>query len=147
MASDVLYGNVAYRPYFDMRKFENCIYNKSLVREERIKARKRFKVLDKMLVVVLVVAIIIFLVMSIGIIYKNVLISNKDVYIKKLENSLKKKRYEKDNVVSSLKTEMRFDEIKMKAYMELNMITPTEKNTINFDKSESGFVRQYENIR
>ena len=42
---------------------------------------------------------------------------------------------------------MKFDDIKMKAYLELNMITPTEKNIIHFDKSDNGFVRQYENIR
>ena len=147
MASDVLYGNIAYRPYFDMRKFENSIYNRSLVREERIKARKRYKIFDRILVVVLIAAIIAFLSMSLGIIYKNVMIGNKDVYIKKLENVLSERRYEMNNAASSLKTNIRFDEIKMKAYMELNMITPTEKNIISFDKSESGFVRQYENIR
>lgn len=147
MASDVLYGNVAYRPYFDMRKFENSIYNKTIVREARIKTRKRFKVLDKILAAVLTVAFIAFITMSIAVIYKNAVIKNKEVYIKKLESVLNKKVYEKNNVVTSLKTDMRFDEIKMKAYMELNMITPTEKNIISFDKSESGFVRQYENIR
>lgn len=147
MASDVLYGNVAYRPYFDMRKFENSIYNKTIVREARIKTRKRFKVLDKILAAVLTVAFIAFITMSIAVIYKNAVIKNKEVYIKKLESVLNKKVYEKNNVVMSLKTDMRFDEIKMKAYMELNMITPTEKNIISFDKSESGFVRQYENIR
>ncbi|MBR3289053.1 MAG: hypothetical protein IKI71_04750 [Lachnospiraceae bacterium] len=147
MASDVLYGNVAYRPYFDMRKFENSIYNKTIVREARIKTRKRFKVLDKILAAVLTVALIAFITMSIAVIYKNAVIKNKEVYIKKLESVLNKKVYEKNNVVTSLKTDMKFDEIKMKAYMELNMITPTEKNIISFDKSESGFVRQYENIR
>ena len=35
----------------------------------------------------------------------------------------------------------------MKAYLDLNMITPTEKNIIYFDKRDSGYVRQYENIR
>lgn len=147
MASDVLYGNLAYKPYFDMRKFENSIYNKAIVRETRIKARKRFKVLDKILSVLLVIAVIAFLAMLTAVTYKNAVIKNKDIYIKKLESVLNNKRYEKSNTVSSLKTDMRFDEIKMKAYMELNMITPTEKNIINFDKSESGFVRQYENIR
>ena len=71
--------------------------------------------------------------------------TNDDIV--KLEATLDKKKYDNDNSTRKLKTEMKFDDLKMKAYMELNMITPTEKNIIYFDKSDNGFVRQYENIR
>ena len=43
--------------------------------------------------------------------------------------------------------EIKFDDLKMKAYMEFNMVTPTEKSIIYFDKTDNGFVRQYEDIR
>ena len=147
MASDVLYGQVMYKPYFNMQKFEDSIYNRFTVRERRIKTRKKLRVLDKLLVMAVTIVIIAILIMSMAILYKSIAIKNKSTYINKLENELGKKEYERKNAVSSLKSEMKFDDIKMKAYMELNMITPTENNIIRFNKSDNGFVRQYENIR
>ena len=147
MTRDVLYGDVAFRPYFNMQKFENSIYNRTITREKRIKTRKKLRVLDKMLTILTMFLIITFLVLATGILYRSIIIKSKTNEIKKLETILERKKYEKNNVVSTLKTEMKFDDIKMKAYMELNMITPTEKNIIRFDKSDNGFVRQYENIR
>ena len=147
MTSDVLYGNLVYKPYFNMQKFENSIYNRASIREKRIKTRKKLRVLDKMLAIIIVIAAVGLLAMSVAVIYRSAMIKDRNNYIKKLETTLEMKKYEKNNVVSSLKSEMKFDDIKMKAYMELNMITPTEKNIIRFDKSDNGFVRQYENIR
>lgn len=147
MTRDVLYGDVAFRPYFNMQKFENSIYNRATTREKRIKTRKKLRVLDKMLAILTLFLIITFLVLATGILYRSIIIKSKTNEIKKLETILERKKYENNNVVSTLKTEMKFDDIKMKAYMELNMITPTEKNIIRFDKSDNGFVRQYENIR
>lgn len=147
MTRDVLYGDVAFRPYFNMQKFENSIYNRATTREKRIKTRKKLRVLDKMLAILTLFLIITFLILATGILYRSIIIKSKTNEIKKLETILERKKYENNNVVSTLKTEMKFDDIKMKAYMELNMITPTEKNIIRFDKSDNGFVRQYENIR
>ena len=147
MASDVLYGQVVFKPYFDMQKFEDRIYNKTATRERRINTRKRLKVVDKFIAMLIIFAAIASIAISIAILYRTVVNRSKDNYIKRLETELERKRYDNENVVSSLKTEMKFDDIKMKAYMELNMITPTEKNIIRFNKSDNGFVRQYENIR
>ena len=148
MTSELLYGGTTFsRPYFNMQKFEDRIYNRVGEREKRINARRKYRVLDKLIVVFIFFLLTAFIVLGLGITYKNVMISSKDRYIKKLEKTLEIRLYERKNFVSSLKTDMKFDDIKMKAYMELNMITPTEKNTIRFDKSDNGFVRQYENIR
>lgn len=147
MTRDVLYGDIAFRPYFNMQKFENSIYNRSTTREKRIRTRKKLRVLDKLLTVLIMFMLILFLVLASANIYRSIIIKHRTNDIKKLETVLERKRYDNNNVVSSLKTEMKFDDIKMKAYMELNMITPTEKNIIRFDKSDNGFVRQYENIR
>lgn len=147
MTSDVLYGRVAFRPYFDMHRFEDNIYNRVNMREKRISIKKRLRIVDRLLVIAIAFLFTILFVVLSAIIYRNISINSKDNYIKKLEKTLDRKIYDNKNVVSSLKSEMKFDDIKMKAYMDLNMITPTEKNIIHFKKSDNGFVRQYENIR
>ena len=147
MTSDVLYGRTAFRPYFDMQKFEDSIYNRVSIREKRISRRRKLRIVDRLLAVITIVLLIVFLSITGLVVYRSLAIKNKEYNIKKLEKILERKVYENKNAVISLKNEMRFDDIKMKAYLELNMITPTEKNIIHFDKSDNGFVRQYENIR
>lgn len=147
MTSDVLYGRTAFKPYFDMQKFEDSIYNRVSVREKRISRRRKLRIVDKLLAVITIVLSIVFLSITGLVAYRSLAIKNKESNIKKLEKLLEKKVYDNKNAVISLKNEMRFDDIKMIAYLELNMITPTEKNIIHFDKSDNGFVRQYENIR
>lgn len=147
MTSDVLYGRTAFRPYFDMQKFEDSIYNRVSIREKRISRRRKLRIVDRLLAVITIVLLIVFLSITGLVAYRSLAIKNKEYNIKKLEKILERKVYENKNAVISLKNEMRFDDIKMKAYLELNMITPTEKNIIHFDKSDNGFVRQYENIR
>lgn len=147
MTSDVLYGRTAFRPYFDMQKFEDNIYNRVSIREKRISRRRKLRIVDRLLAVITIVLLIVFLSITGLVVYRSLAIKNKEYNIKKLEKILERKVYENKNAVISLKNEMRFDDIKMKAYLELNMITPTEKNIIHFDKSDNGFVRQYENIR
>ena len=147
MTSDVLYGRTAFRPYFNMQKFEDSIYNRVSVREKRISRRRKLRIVDRLLAVITIVLLIVFLSITGLVAYRSLAIKNKEYNIKKLEKILERKVYENKNAVISLKNEMRFDDIKMKAYLELNMITPTEKNIIHFDKSDNGFVRQYENIR
>ena len=147
MTSDVLYGRAVFKPYFDMQKFEDNIYNRVSVREKRISRRRKIRIVDKLLAVITIVLFIVFLSIIGLVAYRSLAIKNKEYNIKKLEKILERKVYENKNAVISLKNEMKFDDIKMKAYLELNMITPTEKNIIHFDKSDNGFVRQYENIR
>ena len=147
MTSEVLYGRTAFRPYFDMQKFEDSIYNRVSVRERRINKRRKLKIVDRLLAVMTAVLFIVLLSMITLVVYRSFAVKSKENNIRKLEKILERKVYDNKNAVISLKNEMRFDDIKMKAYLELNMITPTEKNIIHFDKSDNGFVRQYENIR
>lgn len=147
MTSEVLYGRTAFRPYFNMQKFEDSIYNRVSIKEKRISRRKRLRIVDRLFAAITIVLFIVFLSVTALVAYKSFAIKSKEHSIKKLEKILERKVYENKNAVISLKNEMGFDEIKVKAYMELNMITPTEKNIIRFNKSDNGFVRQYENIR
>ena len=145
MASDILYGQNVLKPYFDMRKFEDTIYNRPKVRLAQIKKRNR--VLDKLLVFVTIILLAILISYLVAIVFTQVKIYGRDNDIKKLTNTLKMKESENIVKIDAIKSEIKFDDLKMKAYMELNMITPTEKNIIYFDKTDNGFVRQYENIR
>ena len=147
MTNNVMYSDVAFRPYFDMRKFENSIYNKEIIREKRINTRKKQKVVDNIITFFVVVFSIVAIGLFAVIAYRYTKLATINYQISKLENTIavEKRKNEGDN--RALDKEVRYDDLKMKAYLELNMISPTEKNIIYFDKSDQGFVRQYENIR
>ena len=146
MASNVLYGNMTFTPYFDMSKFENKVYNRDILREQRIKSRRKQKVLDNVLVFFVIIVSIVFIVMSSLVVYQYVGIAQTNYRIEKLEKNLKKKREDIARKTNDLSKVVKYEDLKMKAYLELNMILPTDKNIIYFDKSDQGFVRQYESI-
>ena len=146
MASNVLYGNMTFTPYFDMSKFENKVYNRDILREQRIKSRRKQKVLDNVLVFFVIIVYIVFIVMSSLVVYQYVGIAQTNYRIEKLEKNLKKKREDIARKTNDLSKVVKYEDLKMKAYLELNMILPTDKNIIYFDKSDQGFVRQYESI-
>lgn len=146
MASNVLYGNITFAPYFDMSKFENKVYNKDIIREQRIKTRRKQKVFDNVLLFFVVIFSIAFLLISSLVVYQYVNIVKTNYKIEKLEKSLKKKREDIARMTTGLSKTVKYEDLKMKAYLELNMILPTDKNIIYFDKSDQGFVRQYESI-
>lgn len=147
MPTSVIYANRNLNDYFDMKRFENSIYKKTFVREERIKARRKLKLVDNILTLILIVFIISLITLAIMVVYSQVKISKLDYDISKLEYILENKRKSVETKSQELKSEIKYDNLKMKAYLDLNMITPTEKNIIYFDKSNTGYVRQYENIR
>lgn len=146
MASNVLYGNITFAPYFDMSKFENKVYNKDIIREQRIKTRRKQKVFDNVLLFFVVIFSIAFLLISSLVAYQYVNIVKTNYRIEKLEKTLKKKREDIARMTTGLSKTVKYEDLKMKAYLELNMILPTDKNIIYFDKSDQGFVRQYESI-
>ena len=147
MASNTFYGNTTFKPYFDMRKFENSIYNKEIIRERRINVRKKQKVLDNIVSFFVVLFAVISISMLAVLSYHYVKVAAIDRNIEKLEATLLDEKRKNEGEKKPLSKVVKYDELKMKAYLELNMILPTDKNTIYFDKSDQGFVRQYENIR
>ena len=50
MTSDVIYGRNTFTPYFNVKRFEDTIYNRASEREKRIKYKKRLKIVDKIIV-------------------------------------------------------------------------------------------------
>ena len=146
MASNVLYGNMTFTPYFDMSKFENKVYNKDIIREQRVKSRRKQKVFDNILLFFVVILSIAFLLITSLVAYQYVGIVKTNYRIEKLEKNLKKKREDIARKTTDISKIVKYEDLKMKAYLELNMILPTEKNIIYFDKSDQGFVRQYESI-
>ena len=146
MASNVLYGNMTFTSYFDMSKFENKVYNKDIIREQRVKSRRKQKLFDNILLFFVVILSIAFLLITSLVAYQYVGIVKTNYRIEKLEKNLKKKREDIARKTTDISKIVKYEDLKMKAYLELNMILPTEKNIIYFDKSDQGFVRQYESI-
>ena len=147
MASEVLYGRTLLKPYFNLQKFEDTIYNKPKIRAERIKRKRRIRILDKSLVLACIILFLILSAYITAIVMEQVKIYHKTNEIKKLESMLSVRKKENAVRMDAIKSEIKFDDLKMKAYMEFNMVTPTEKSIIYFDKTDNGFVRQYEDIR
>lgn len=147
MASEVLYGRDILKPYFNLQKFEDTLYNKPKIRAERIKRKKRIRIVDRILVILCIILLVILLAYTTMIVMEQVKIYHRTNDIKELETVLKVKEKENAVIMDAIKSEIKFDDLKMKAYMEFNMVTPTEKNIIYFDKTDNGFVRQYEDIR
>ena len=147
MASRVLYANQYTMEYFDMKRFENSIYNRTLIREERINRRRKQKVVDNILKFIASTLLIIFLATMLMIAINQIKIAKVNYKIDELERSLQLKKERIKIKDKEKKEKVKYDNLKMKAYLDLNMITPTDKNIIYFDKSDQGFVRQYENIR
>lgn len=147
MTRNAFYTDAAVNSYFDMRKFENSIYNKEIIRERRINVRKKQKVIDTILSFFVVVSAVALVTISTMIAYNYLKVAKLDSQIAKLETIIENSRRKNEAEGESLDKIVKYDELKMKAYLELNMILPTGKNIIYFDKSDQGFVRQYENIR
>lgn len=146
MTTSVVLSNRNYNSYFDAKRFENSIYNKTISRERRIVKRKKQKVIDNFIMLLVVITTIVAIAISTLVLYENIRVVSLDTKIAKLEKTLNEKKISMEQRNKELKDDVRYDNLKMKAYLELNMITPTDKNIIYFDKSDQGFVRQYENI-
>ena len=146
MTRSALYGDVVVKPYFDMRKFETNIYKRDIIKEKRIKSRRRQKVVDKILKILVSVIAIFFVIVFLATVYQYGKIVALDYKITKLEKTLENRVAEYDRLNVPLSKIVKQDDLKMKAYLELNMVLPTDKNTIYFDKNDEGFVHQYENI-
>lgn len=145
MASDILYVNG--KDYFNMKRFEDSIGNKGIERQKRIAVRKNLRFLDTMLLIIFLLIMLVAAVIFGKILYENLKIREKNRQIVKLEALLDKKTFENSEMVDDIRDTIKNDNLKVKAYLDLNMVMPTEKNIIYFDKSDSEYVRQYENIR
>lgn len=145
MASDILYVNG--KDYFNMKRFEDSIGNKGIERQKRIAVRKNLRFLDTMLLIIFLLIMLVAAVIFGKILYENLKIREKNKQIVKLEALLDKKTFENSEMVDDIRDTIKNDNLKVKAYLDLNMVMPTEKNIIYFDKSDSEYVRQYENIR
>lgn len=145
MASDILYVNG--KDYFNMKRFEDSIGNKGIERQKRITVRKNLRFLDTMLLIIFLLIMLVAAVIFGKILYENLKIREKNKQIVKLEALLDKKTFENSEMVDDIRDTIKNDNLKVKAYLDLNMVMPTEKNIIYFDKSDSEYVRQYENIR
>ena len=66
--------------------------------------------------------------------------------IRNLESDLEKKRTENDALEQSINTAVDLSEVYSMAINDLGMVHAGQENVINYEKTESEYVRQYENI-
>lgn len=145
MANEVLY--VDKKDYFDMRKFEDSISNAGIVKQKKMKIKRSLRIFDKLLVLIFIAILLFTAFVCIKVLFESLKIREKNKQISKLEVTLDKKILENDEMIDDIRGTVQGDNLKVKAYLDLNMVMPTEKNIIYFDKSDSEYVRQYENIR
>lgn len=133
MASDVLV--LKKNSYFNTVKFERYISNAGLLKEKRIARRKRNKVIDKILIIIaMMLAMLLMAVMiKLSMEYYTVYRLNSEIY--SLENDIQKVVDNKSEKIHELIKNTKIDSLKRKAYLDLNMITPTDNHIIYFDKS------------
>lgn len=133
--------------YFNMNKFEASIENRGVKRQKRIVVKRTIKVFDKITALLVLIVFIACAIMFARIGFQQVKAISKSNEILKLTSQYEEMKMSNDKILAGIKNNIKYDNLKMKAYMELNMITPTDKNIIYFDKSDSEYVRQYENIK
>lgn len=145
MTSEVILANS--KSYFNMKKFEDSILNKGIERQKKLLRRRVLRIVDIILVFIMLVLIFFLLFEGSRLLYSRLKVFKKDKNIENLNIMLRDKVNENDELLLGVNDRGLYEDIRTKAYLELNMITPTEKNIIYFDRTDSEYVRQYENIK
>lgn len=133
--------------YFNMKKFEASIENRGIERQKRIAVKKKIIIVDRIIMCSILILFTACVIMFTRVGIQQIKTITKNNEILKLTEEYNAIKRSNDEISNGIKNNLKYDNLKMKAYMELNMITPTEKNIIYFDKSDSEYVRQYENIK
>lgn len=135
MAAEVLYGKND--TYFNMSRFENSIGNLGIEKQRMMETKKNIMLFDRLLFMVFVVLFVAVVLLFARIIYEDIKIRNGNHEIAKLEETLATTKSDGIKLMGNIKDGIKYDTLKAKAYLELNMITPTENNIIYFEKSDA----------
>ena len=122
------------KPYYDIDKFGSYVNYKSVERKKKIK-----KSLDKILAVFDICLIVLALVLIFNLVKytKNTISLNmSSVKINEIKNDINilkgKNQIRRDEIAKSLN----LDDIKKRAIFNLDMVSPTENNTIYFNTND-----------
>lgn len=133
MTSKILYGEVA-DSYLDIRRFEAIITKKAIKKQKEINSRKFLSVFDKVVISIIAILLIVFSFNLGGIVYENICYTLNNNKIYELQTSLSEKVNERKNIIAKLKENIDINDLRKKAYLDLGMVNPTDKNIIYFDK-------------
>ena len=133
--------------YFSQSRFEEVVLNKNKIRLSQIRRRRRLIVFDIFLRFTILLLFGILIYMSLENLSTKFTLIQKDREIRKLETVLENKRNENKKLEDNIKNSIDSDYIKSVAVTRYSMFTPSERDIIYFDKSNTEFVRQYDNIR
>lgn len=120
--------------YLNIEKFEYNVSNEGIKLQKIIDRRKRLRIFDiiiKILIQLICVAIFTFLIL---ILVEFAFSVKNDYNIKNMQSILDTKSNNYKKIISNAYDENKMEKIKQLAYLEYNMITPTDKNIIYFDK-------------
>lgn len=121
--------------YFNSVKFEKYISNANLLREKRIAKRNRNRIIDKILILIVMFLIVVMIAVVGKLVIESFSIYNLNKEIYSLENNVQKVIDDKNKKINELIKNTKVESLKRKAYLDLNMITPTNNHIIYFDKS------------
>ncbi len=141
---DYIYGNTvrAQQPSREETTRRHPLEEYTAVRRNREKALN----MDLPLVVIMSVAVACVLLILVNYLHIQSSISSRIYNIEQLESQLEQLKTENDALEIRINTDIDLDHIYQVATEELGMVYANRDQVILYDKTESEYVRQYENI-
>lgn len=133
--------------YFDLNRFENIVYEKRKIKVVSIKKRKRERLIDKIFVISAIMLTIATFAFSFFILSRKLSLLSKNNKVVRLETTLNAKILENDQLKSDVKNKVDREYIRNMALVNLSMHEPSEKDIIYFNKSNTSYVRQYDDVK
>ena len=137
---------ISQKRYFDQEYFERHIYNKRAIEIVEEKRKRRSNVLSITMLLCSIVlvayfAVSFFLTLScrLSLVYGQRRISSLEITLDKKKNANALIEDEINHMVDE-------EYVRKTAIMKLSMYVPSEKDIIYFDKSNSSYVRHYDNV-
>ena len=120
--------------YFDVRRFEALINNDGIKREKKVIKKRTLKFIDNLLKIVAVTVMVLVIVAFCLNIYFVIKTTYQGIKISELTKTCEILNDKKTNMVENLRLSGAYENVKKKAYSDLNMITPEKDNIIYFEK-------------
>lgn len=135
------------KKFFSVNRFEELVYNKNkFIRMEK-KKKKILKIFDVFLVFIASLFFCYFVFVAFSTITCNVVLNNKNRMEIRLEAELEGIKAKNKILMEDISNMIDKDYVKNVAYLRLSMFMPSEENIIYYDKTNVGYVRQYDTIR
>lgn len=143
--NEYIYGNVVRKEYPVYERPRKQTHVK-VQQKKAVETRSSIASFDFLLMVPMVAAVIMILAICYNYLTLTSSISEHLDTIKTMETELEDLKTENDSFEQSIDTSVDLNEVYRIAITELGMIHPGKDNIITYNKTESEYVRQYEDI-